>query len=287
MTIGEIGLAVAGGAVGVALVNKVYGLGEGILRPYQISRVAEAETKADIKDVELRLMAAERLLQMETFRHANMKHIVLKSLELIDDDTARPQDIDDDWIANLRDKSSIVSNEQMQELWARILAEEATVPGSFSRKTINIMADVDKRGAELFRAICGFAWVIESKPTLALYHSLPDAYSNNGIGLGEISSLVELGLINPIPSSGFAPERHFDEDEIEFTYLERQVTLRFSADRSRFIYIGPWEFTPAGLELYSICDPEPVDDFFGYLCDEWTRNGWLQRRYAGADGAER
>ena len=278
MAMSEIALAVASGTVGVALIDKVYKFGEGALRPRQIRRVAEAESEADIRDVELRLRAAERLLAEETFKQGNLDQIVLKSLGLIDESVATPDRISDDWIANFREKSSIVSDEEMQNLWARILAEEANSPGAFSRKTVNLMGDLDKRDAELFTSICGFVWEINAEPTLALFRPLPEVQSTHGITTEDIPRLVGLGLISPIPSSGFAPELHFESDEVECSYLGRQVVLRFDEARSRSLYIGLWEFTPFGLELYRLCDPEPVQDFFEYVYDRWAEKGIVPPR---------
>ena len=73
-------------------------------------------------------------------------------------DDASPEDMEDDWIRNLLGKCRIVSDQDMQELWARILAGEANEPGSVSRRTVNLVADLDKRDAESFMAVCRFVW---------------------------------------------------------------------------------------------------------------------------------
>ncbi len=51
----------------------------------------------------------------------------------------------------------MISDEQMQALWAKILAGEANGPGRFSKKTVNIVASLDKSDAEAFTTLCGFA----------------------------------------------------------------------------------------------------------------------------------
>ena len=69
--------------------------------------------------------------------------------------------MEDDWIASLFDKSRVVSDSEMQVLWARILAGEANVPGSYSMKTINILSSIDKTDAKAFAKLCAFVWVLE------------------------------------------------------------------------------------------------------------------------------
>ena len=47
---------------------------------------------------------------------------------------ANPDNMEDDWIANLFDKCRMVSNDEMQSLWARVLATEANAPRCFVKK---------------------------------------------------------------------------------------------------------------------------------------------------------
>ena len=273
MTLETIGLAVAGGAVGVALVNKISDAVGGIAKPYQIKRVEKAQTEAEIESLGLRMRAAARFLNEETMKQANMENIVLQSLDLVDEGTANPDGMENDWIVNFFERARIVSDEDMQALWARILSGEANVPGSFSRKTINAMADLDKRDADLFSKLCGFGWKIDGKTTLALLRTMDEIYQVSGISADDVVRLVGLGLISPIPSSGFAPELHFSKDVVDCSYFGRKVRLRFKDDRSRSMYIGLWELTPAGLELFALCRPKPVAGFFEYIYDEWAKKG--------------
>ena len=71
---------------------------------------------------------------------------------------ANPESVDNDWIVNFFDKSRIVSDSEMQELWSRVLANEANSPGSYSKRTVNFLSDMDKNEAESFTKLCGFVW---------------------------------------------------------------------------------------------------------------------------------
>ena len=50
--------------------------------------------------------------------------------------------------------------DEMQSLWARVLATEANAPGALSKRAVNVLSDFDKSDAELFTRLCGFSWVI-------------------------------------------------------------------------------------------------------------------------------
>ena len=72
------------------------------------------------------------------------------------DENARPDLISEDWGANFRDKVHTCSDPEMTELWAQLLAAEVNNPGSYSRKTVNVLADLEPNDARLFKALCDF-----------------------------------------------------------------------------------------------------------------------------------
>jgi len=93
---------------------------------------------------------------------------------------ANPDSMEDDWIANFFDKSRIVSDDEMQGLWSRVLAGEANDPHTYSKRTVNFLSDLDKVGAELFPKLCGFGWVI-SKVTPLAFNVHAEIYNRHGI----------------------------------------------------------------------------------------------------------
>lgn len=68
-----------------------------------------------------------RLFAEEAKKQANIEAITLKALPDVKPE-AKTEGVEDDWIANFFDKCRLISDEQMQSLWARILAGEANSP---------------------------------------------------------------------------------------------------------------------------------------------------------------
>src|SRR5690242_18963958 len=104
----------------------------------QIIRVARAEAEADriraesqIEITDLHKRAMHRFLEEEAKWQSNIEGITSEALAHLKEDS-EPQMVEDDWITNIFDKSRIVSDTQMQHLWAKVLAGEANVPGTFS-----------------------------------------------------------------------------------------------------------------------------------------------------------
>jgi len=146
------------------LVEKIADAVTGLFRPKQIVRVAKAEVeakvihaKADLQISELQRRALGRLIEEEARKQLNMEQITQKALpQLVD--RARPKDISNDWLTNFFDKCRNILEEEMQALWARVLAGEANKPGSYSKRTVNFLTTLDREEAELFTLFTSLLW---------------------------------------------------------------------------------------------------------------------------------
>ena len=259
------------------LIEKISDAVGGIAKPYQIVRVAKADAKADriraeseIQIEDLRIRAATRFVEEETRKQQNMENIVRKALPRLTDD-AEPERMEDDWITNFFERSRIVSDEEMQELWARVLAGEANDSGSFSRKTINILHDVDRQAADLFRALCGFSWNIAGEDTRVLVY-LDESddprgiYANCGIDYESLTDLQSLGLLSLEPRGVLQTEL---PSTFTASYFGSSIEVTLAAASAMQIRIGQVVLTASGRQFASICSAEPVDGFFEFVRARW------------------
>ena len=90
-----------------------------------------------------------------------MEDIIAQAVPDVNEE-AKPDAMENDWIANFFDKCRLVSDSEMQSLWARVLAGEANAPSTYSKRTVNLLSDFDKSDAELFTKLCGFGWMIRN-----------------------------------------------------------------------------------------------------------------------------
>jgi hypothetical protein len=144
-----------------ALIEKISGAIGILYEPTRIKRKAKAESDAQkIKKLaELDLLdkieqrAVSRLLIEEKKKQENIEYITGEALNNLNEG-AKPEDIEDDWISHFFEKCKIVSDTEMKGLWARVLAGEANNPGSFSRRTVEFIATMDKKEAHDFTNLC-------------------------------------------------------------------------------------------------------------------------------------
>jgi hypothetical protein len=264
------------------LIEKIAEAVGGIARPWQIKRVAEAQAEADkihtiaqIEISELQRRAVTRLFAEEARKQNNIESITAKALPELNSD-AKPEDIEDDWIASLFDKCRLISDEEMQKLWAKVLSGEANSPGRFSKRTIGLLASLDKSDAKMFSTLCSFTCSVggELVPVITNYPN--HIYAKNGIDFALLAHLESTGLIR----LNFTPNHMFSinglEQETVIDYFGQKIFIRFdSSDTDNELAVGQVLFTQAGEQLSSICGAKCLDDFFEYLNAIWRGDGRL------------
>ncbi|MBK9586826.1 MAG: DUF2806 domain-containing protein [Alphaproteobacteria bacterium] len=257
------------------LIVKVSSAIGGLCEPWQITRVAKAEAKAsvikansEIEITDLRRRSVHRFIEEEAKRQENMEEITRKALPHLAEES-NPQNMEDDWVTNFFDKSRIVSDEEMQGIWAQVLAGEANTPGSFSKRTVNLLGDLDKRDAELFQNLCRFGWDF-GKFTPLVFDTQEKIYNDLGIDFESLSHLDSLGLIQLNAMTGFS--RHQLPKNFAVAYCEEILTLTTSKETENKISIGKVLLTQAGQELARVVKVPGVDGFYDYVKEKWKKH---------------
>jgi len=136
-----------------------------LYEPTKIRRKAKAQADAslikvesDIRKKDLLRRAANRLVFQEISRQENIENIIKIAAHSLPA-TVSEDPVDKDWISRFFDECKDVSNEDLQKVWARILAKEVASPGSCSRKTLSILKDLSAKDADLFNRICNLLWL--------------------------------------------------------------------------------------------------------------------------------
>lgn len=256
------------------LIKKVSDAVGGWFAPYQIRRVAKAEAEAalikaqsEIEITDLHRRAAHRFIEEEGQRQKNMEDITDKALPQLNEN-AKPESMDNDWIANFFDKCRIVSDDEIQRLWSRVLAGEANAPGSYSKRTVNFLSNLDKVEAELFSKLCGFGWQIGNVvPVPLVFDVQAEIYNIHGINFNALSHLDSIGLVQFDGVAGFVNQNV--PKKYSALYYDRALILEMPHDADNTLQVGKVLLTKVGQELAPICGSKPVDGFWEYVKDHW------------------
>lgn len=257
------------------LIKKVSAAVGGIFEPWQIERVAKAQAKADliraesqIQITDLHRRAMHRFVDEEAQRQLNMEGITEKALPQLDEG-ADPNAMENDWVTNFFDKSRIVSDDEMQGLWARVLAGEANRPGTYSKRTVNFLGDLDKRDAELFQTLCRFGWIV-GRFTPLIFDAEASIYNELGLNFNTLTHLDNIGLIQFSNVAGFVRKGYSKRTTV--VYCGKPLQLTFDKDDGNQLEIGTVLLSQVGQELVSVCRAPGVEGFEEYVKEKWKKH---------------
>ncbi|MBI5302273.1 MAG: DUF2806 domain-containing protein [Chloroflexi bacterium] len=260
------------------LIEKISDAVGGIFRPYQIRRVAEAEAHAEkikvasqIEITDLQRRALHRFLIEEAKKQDNIETITRKALLGVRED-ARPREIEDDWITNFFDRCRLVSDDEMQQIWAKILAGEANSPGKFSKRTVNLLASLDKSDAELFSSLCSFVWNVgDTIPLIYDKNAQSTIYKDAGITFDGLRHLDDLGLIS-YEAVGYMQDGL--PQKVTMFYYQEQVNLELPKPENNEISTGYVLYSKSGKDLAIVCNSRPVPGFKEFVIEKWKAYGY-------------
>lgn len=188
--------------------------------------------------------AGSRLAYQEISKQENIETIVDKACDEIKDQVVQTnEEVSPEWINRYINMAGEISTEQMQDLWAKVLAGEVIKPNSYSLKTLECLRNMSVADALLFERISGF---IISDSYLFNDKGLNSKY---GISYDDILNLDDCGLIN---SSGLISLRKQSSNEKQILIDFFDYVLLFCSDKSQLISINNFPLTRAGKELLRV-----------------------------------
>ena len=131
------------------------------------AEVAKIQAEAQIEITDLQRRAAQRWIAEQGQQQESIENTIIKAIPQLSED-ADPNAIEDDWIIKFFDKCRLVTDDEVQDLWASILAGEANSAGSYSPKALTILADMNQNSLMLFNAFCSLCLVNLDNPRLLM-----------------------------------------------------------------------------------------------------------------------
>jgi len=258
------------------LIEKISDAIGGYFRPYQIRRIAKAEAEADIikaqaeiEVTDLQRRALVRFVAEEARKQENIEQITQKALPHLKE-TAKPEGMENDWVANFFDKCRIVSDQEMQLLWSKVLAGEANSPGTYSKRTVNFLSSLDKNDASLFTSLCGFGWFLGYVVPL-IFDAHEQIYKEQGITFDSLTHLDNIGLVSLNSLTGFKLQG-FPKIVTAF-YYGSPMNIEFAKETGNDLEIGKVLLTKTAQQLAHICGSKPVNGFQAYVLKRWASKG--------------
>lgn len=222
--------------------------------------------------VENQAVEIAQLTGLQGIYQSNVQSIILKAIELANENNEIPSNdiADSSWILSFIDYAKNISDEQIQNLWSKILADEINSPGSFSLRTLELLKQISKSEAELFAEFCSYLLFIEGSSLypcyfIDTYGSHQNRFITRVFNKKERILLAELGLVNFIEDIFFSfryEQFHsiiYNDKKIGVIYKGKE--RRGAPEEIKTIICGH-QLTRSGNELYKLCSKTFHHDFF-------------------------
>ena len=210
-----------------------------------------------------------RMAFQELQKQNNIECVVAKAYNVLENEnTCSEEPVEQGWINRFFDSVADVSDEDLQNLWGKVLAGEIKQPSSFSLRTLEALKNISKYEAELFNKVSPYIVNMEGG---LFTTSTTELLKKHGITYGEIMRLDECGLIN---SAGLVSlnSKVSDSHHIAIYNSSKIALIRGLESNTTTVSIGEFGLTGAGKELFRLLDVTPNDDFFHDFIEKTVHN---------------
>jgi uncharacterized repeat protein (TIGR03899 family) len=206
----------------------------------------------------------------EQKRQSNIESITQKTVGYVENEKeVSEEEVSEDWTNRFFNYAQDISDDEMQELWARILAGEVVRPGSFSLRTLELIRNLSKKEAETFTRIANLTITSFNRPCVFKGNGNNDEFLTKfGCNFEDRLLLVELGLLQAdtmitrnIPAN--------DSDKPMYVYHDSgnvliKQTINPKAPKSN---IPIYRYSKIGEELLDIILPQANMDYLKVFGD--------------------
>ena len=200
----------------------------------------------------------QRLVYQELVKQSNLESVIDKAYKMLERENSVTDDpVDQDWILRFFNSVQDVSSEEMQTLWAKILAGEVKRPSTYSIRTLETLRNINKDEALLFQRICNYvindgrATYLPNYPTLLRKAVIP---YDDVMRLGECGLLlstqgiVVINKLSPVVANPIA--------------VNRSYIILATSESLHELNILAYPLTSAGREISKLFESDIDDEFF-------------------------
>lgn len=252
----------------------------------------QAEAQAQARDMlisqdtnvtgELTIASAveQRIQFQEQKRQVNIKSVVQRAADQLGDKEVTDSEPDHDWTARFFNEVQDVSSEEMQSLWAKVLAGEVQRPGSTSIRTLEILKNLDRNTAQLFRKFCSACMfltldgkhIMDARVPSLGGNAASNALKSYDLDFSALNRLNESGLIIPDYNSWMDytvlninsnDEPQFDRPPMPFNFQDhRWILIRdIQHGRKKDLKVHGVAMTLSAIELSKVIELQPMENF--------------------------
>lgn len=219
------------------------------------------------REVADRLLASGYMTYTEFYKAANFLHVAELADQVFKQDYQNKADenpkYDFDWYMRFYDIVGNISDEEMQAIWARILAGEIHRKGTYSLQLLDILKNFTQKQAELYNRVCSHCFISGDN----VYIPNDNEYLQfANITYQDILDLDALGLINSSGTTSLSVKVQPDRPVLFGNDMLRMVIeYNGQGNATQEFSFLQFPFTSAGRELITLIGKHGSEKDFLYF----------------------
>ena len=229
-------------------------------KAYAQIKQAETETAVMLTKLQGEEQLANYIYARESRKMNNVQQIVEKTKPLFDnDENVSEEPVNQDWLNRFMSTVEDISDDEMQNLWAKILAGEIKQPKSFSLKTLDVLRNITKEEAELITKIAKFAINNDVICSEEFAMQLPEQILMDELGIICGKKLVRTYEISPAIACSIL--------------IGQQAIINLYSTEKKKVEFDFYKLTKVGREILTLISVENNDDFINDLKKHFIKQG--------------
>ena len=253
------------------------------------ARDALVSTASDVQgEIDITETVRQRIQFQEEKRHRNIGSVVGQTAELLGEKNVPDQEPDHDWTARFFNYIQDVSSEEMQFLWAKVLAGEIESPGTVSIRALSILRNLDQATADLFCKLCSCCITIALDGLHVLDARVPSLGRNagenslqpyglpfdklnilneHGLIISDYNSWYDMKMCIGIPTTGSNQQNSIIRIPFEFQGRHWALVPTAQNPTGAEFKVSGVALTQAGKELSRIVECEAAPSYYRALAN--------------------
>ena len=219
-----------------------------------------------------RLKAQEILKQVNIESVLEHTQTVLEENKEKGDDNASSEPLNNDFLTQFINGAGEISDQEMQQLWAKLLAGEIKQPHSFSLRTLNKLKMMTTNEAKLFEKVAPY--IISNDCVI----NNEKIINNYGIKFEDLIALNDCGIVNLERMSKVIKENASIKYNNLLCIINKKTDVKIIGDTQ--FYINGYMLTSFGKELLKIIKESYDNEFFlslaKYLKQKYKESYFIQ-----------
>lgn len=207
--------------------------------------------------------------------NANLINVGSKAAKYINGNAQDKIEMDNDVFWGFIEHSKEISNEEMQELIAKIIAGEYNIPGTYTMSTLQTIKMLGKSELELLEKISSLI-INQEKIPQELFNLGDDVkfmMSKLGIDFSSLQTLQSLGLFFPNVMTYSIPNP--DKEAYKVIYFDKRITFVPENDNYDPIKLpGYFGLSETGKQIITHLNPLFLEEYYQWIKEHYKINNY-------------